>query len=101
MDAELPVDRCQVEFHGMHGDRQVPGDLPIRHALCHQPQYLRFARRKRAPPDGLLMHTKSVECARSTIYAANEQKSDTQPSQAASRTLLLARREVRERVEFG
>jgi hypothetical protein len=95
----------------MHGDRQVPGDLPIRHALCHQLQYLRFARRKRGRPDGLLMHTKrpdgllmhtkSVEWAPSTIYAANVQKSDTQPSQAARRTLLLAPREERERVELG
>ena len=47
------------------------------------------------------MHTKSVECAQSTIYAANVQKSDTQPSQAASRTLLLAPREERQRIEFG
>ena len=85
----------------MHGDRQVPGDLPIRHALCHQLQYLRFARGKRARPDGLLMHTTSVESARSSLYAANEQKSDRQPSQAASRTLLLEPREERERIELG
>ena len=85
----------------MHGDRQVPGDLPIRHALCHQLQYLRFARGKRVRPDGLLMHTKSVEWPRSTIYAANVQKSDTQPSQAASRTLLLAPREECQRIEFS
>ena len=58
----------------MHGDRQVPGDLPIRHALCHQLQYLRFAPGKCARLDGLLMHTTTVGCVPSNIYATNEQK---------------------------
>jgi hypothetical protein len=50
----------------------------------------------------LLMHTKSVECARSTIYAANVQKG---PTRSLARRLVgrcySRLGEKRQRIEFG
>ena len=74
MDVELAIDRRQVEFHGMDRDTQVPGDLPIRHALCHQLHHLRFARGERTQREGSVIHHTNVDNGRRISYDTNEQR---------------------------
>ena len=75
VDFELPINRRQVELHGVDSDAQPPGDLPICHALCHQLHHLRFPRRERVRPDGLLgTRYEGSSCLVWSIYGTNEQK---------------------------